>query len=81
MILRIVEADVCGPTHLHLVFNNGMRKKVNIARLLSGPVFELLRDPVYFAQAKLDPACGTVLWPNGADFAPEALHDLASLEE
>jgi hypothetical protein len=33
-------------------------------------------DPDYFSQAKLDPVCGTVVWPNGADFAPEALYEL-----
>ena len=36
----------------------------------------MLRDPAYFASVTLDPICGTVVWPNGADFAPEALHDL-----
>ena len=40
--------------------------------LLDGAVFEPLRDPAYFASVKLDSFCGTVVWPNGADFAPEA---------
>jgi hypothetical protein len=35
-----------------------------------------LLDPEYFARVVLDTECGTVVWPNGADFAPEALHDL-----
>ena len=34
------------------------------------------RDPAYFARMTLDTICGTVVWPDGADFAPEALHDL-----
>src|SRR3954468_15202339 len=34
------------------------------------------RDPTYFARMTLDTICSTVVWPNGADFAPEALHDL-----
>ena len=81
MILRIVEADVCGPYRLRLAFNNGTRKVVEVLSLLKGPVFEPLFDPSYFAQAALDRVCGTVVWPNGADFAPEALHELAATEE
>ena len=76
MILHVVECDVCGPQLLRLVFNNGTRKTVNVTPLLKGSVFEPLRDPGYFAQAQLDGVCGTVVWPNGADFAPEALHEL-----
>ena len=34
------------------------------------------RDSAYFARKTLDLICGTVVWPNGADLAPDALHDL-----
>jgi hypothetical protein len=81
MILRIVEASVCGPSRVRLAFNDGTRKAVDLAPLLTGPVFEPLRDPAYFARVQLDPVCGTVVWPNGADFAPEALHELEAVGE
>ena len=81
MILHIVEARVCGPSQLGLAFNDGTRKTVDLAPLLRGPVFEPLHDPAYFARVQLDPVCGTVLWPNGADFAPEALHELQAVEQ
>lgn len=81
MILRIVEAKVCGPQTLRLTFNNGTHKTVQVGSLLDGPVFEPLHSPEYFALVKLDPICGTVVWPNGADLAPEALYELAAIEE
>jgi Protein of unknown function (DUF2442) len=77
MILRILAAEVRGPHRLWLSFSDGTRAEVDIRPLLTGPVFAPLQDPAYFARAELDPACGTVVWPNGADFAPEALHALA----
>ena len=39
------------------------------------PIFEPLRDPEYFCRFTLDPELETLVWPNGADFAPEFLHD------
>jgi hypothetical protein len=81
MILRVVEAEVAGQHLLRLAFNDGTRKTVDVEPLLTGRIFEPLRDPAYFAQAELDRVCGTVTWPNGADFAPEALHELAAVEE
>jgi hypothetical protein len=74
-------ADICGPHSLKLSFNDGTTKSVNVQPLLTGPVFEPLRDPQYFARAALDPVCGTVVWPNGADFAPEALYELNPAKE
>jgi Protein of unknown function (DUF2442) len=78
MILRIGEARVCGPHSLRLTFNDGTTKQVDVRPLLDGPIFEPLRDPAFFARMSLDEVCGTVVWPNGADFAPEALHELTA---
>jgi hypothetical protein len=81
MILRITELQVAGPHVLKLAFNDGTRKTVDVYPLLTGPVFEPLKDPEFFARAELDPVAGTVVWPNDADLAPEALHDLSAVEE
>ncbi len=81
MILRITEFQVVGPHVLKLAFNDGTRKTVNVYPLLSGPVFKPLKDPGFFARVLLDPVAGTVVWPNDADLAPEALHELCAAEE
>ena len=41
--------------------------------LETGP--EPLRDPAYFRLVRLDETLGTVVWPNGADVAPETLYE------
>ena len=53
-----------------------MEKRVNLRRFLRGPVFEPVLDPAYFARVFVDHQLGTIVWPNGADFAPETLHEL-----
>jgi hypothetical protein len=75
-ILRIESADLVGPHVLALRFNDGTRKRVDLLPVLTGRVFLRLRDASYFARVALDPVAGTVVWPNGADFAPEFLHEL-----
>lgn len=80
MILHVLEAEVCGPHHLRVTFSDGVTKRVDLAPLMRGPIFEPLRDPAYFAQVELDEDFGAVQWPNGADLAPEALHALADIE-
>ena len=36
--------------------------------------FEPLADQAFFAQVRVDPELGTIVWPNGVDMAPEPLH-------
>lgn len=38
-------------------------------------VFEPVKDPAYFAQFFIEG--GAIAWPNGADVAPETLHERA----
>jgi hypothetical protein len=38
-------------------------------------MFEPLRDVEFFARASVDAETGTVVWPNGADLAPEVIHE------
>ena len=81
MIVRVTSADVCGDYRLRLEFNDGTSKTVDLEGHLYGPIFEPLKDPIYFAQGTLDPVCGTVVWPNGADIAPETLRDIKAVEQ
>ena len=81
MILHILEVEVCGPHSLQLLFDDGTKKRVNVLPLLRGRIFDPLRDPAYFSRVTIDPVGGTVVWPNGADFAPEALYALEPEQE
>jgi hypothetical protein len=76
---RVVKAEVSGPHLLDLTFKDGTRKQVDLLPLLEGPVFQPLQDPAFFARAVLDLLAGTVVWPNGADIAPEALYRLPAV--
>jgi len=67
--------EVVGPTELSVTFNDGTSGVADVGPRLVGPVFEPLHDPERFAEATLDPLRGTVVWPNGADLAPEAVRD------
>lgn len=72
--LHIVSARHVGGYRLHLCFNDGAEGEVDVGAELEGPVFEPLRDPAVFSSFSL--IGHTVAWPNGADFAPEFLHEL-----
>ena len=58
-----------------LRFRDGTSGEIDLEPELWGEMFEPLKDPEFFRSFKVDPECHTIVWPNGADFAPEFLHD------
>ena len=60
---------------LHVVFSDGTEGDVDLGPHLEGSVLGALRDPVRFRDAYVDPELGTVVWPGGADVAPEFLYE------
>ena len=72
MILNVTDAIYVGNYILLCTFNNGEKRRVNLAPLLQYPAFEELKDESKFIQFGLD---DTVFWTNGADIAPEYLFE------
>ena len=75
---ELVDVRVVEPYVLEIHFASGVRARVDVSAELYGEIFEPLRDPTFFAQARFDTDAGTVVWPNGADFSPEFLIEAAS---
>jgi hypothetical protein len=75
MILHVVEARYEHDCVVRLKFNDGAEGHVDLADELYGEVFVPLKDKAKFAALRLDPELGTIVWDNGADLAPEFLHD------
>lgn len=71
----VVKAEYQGDFRIRLSFNDGVQGTVDFSEWLTGPVFEPLRERGYFARFFVEG--GTVTWPNGADIAPETLHERA----
>ena len=76
---HVVRAEFRGAYKIHLTFHDGLQSTVDFSPWLDGPVFEPLKDPIYFARFFIEG--GTVTWPNGADVAPETLHERAKSNE
>jgi len=74
-MIRILEARCVQGHTLWLRFSDGLQGEVDLASELEGEIFEPLRDPGAFAAFSLHPELHTVSWRNGADFAPEFLHE------
>lgn len=75
-MLHVTAAKYLGDYRVWLAFNDGTEGEADLSDRLHGQVFEPLRDKSLFSQVAFDPEADTIVWPNGADMAPEYLHSL-----
>lgn len=75
-MLHIKSARYVNDFKIWVSFDDGTAGEVDLEDSLNGPVFEPLKAVEMFAKVSVDPELETVVWPNGADLAPEFLKAL-----
>jgi Protein of unknown function (DUF2442) len=75
---QLLEARALEGHRVHVRFEDGTTAEVDLSDLLEqGGVFEPLFEREFFARLKANREAGTIVWPNGADIAPESLYERA----
>lgn len=71
---KVVSVKPRAGYNLELVFSDGLEGLLCIKELLTGPVFEPLKDEAIFAQVSIEKHFGGIRWPTGADLCPDSLY-------
>jgi Protein of unknown function (DUF2442) len=71
----ITAAEVVRHGVLRLTFADGLSGEVDVLDRMRGPVFEDARTLDGFVRVETDVETGTVVWPGGADLAPDTLYE------
>jgi hypothetical protein len=71
----IETADVVRHGVLRLTFADGVAGELGVLDRMRGPVFEDARNPAGFSKMSVSRETGTVVWPGGADLAPDTLYE------
>jgi hypothetical protein len=71
----ITEVFVVSHGVLRLTFADGTTGEVAVLERMRGPVFSEARTQEGFAKVAVDAETGTVVWPAGADLAPDTLYE------
>jgi len=76
----VIKIEYRGRFVYRVVFDDGKSGDIDFAEYVGrGPVFEPLRDKVFFQKATIEG--GTISWPNGADVAPETLYEKIACQQ
>jgi len=74
-MVDVIAVEVIRDRIVKLWFSDGSDRVVDLAPLLWGPAFETIASSdETFRAVRVDPAYGTITWPNGADLDPDVLH-------
>src|SRR2546423_4591059 len=74
-ICRVTRFEIVAPYTLMIGFDDGLSQTIDFQPVLAGQLFGPLLDLDQFNQVRLDEEVHTLVWPNGADFDPETLHN------
>jgi GNAT superfamily N-acetyltransferase len=74
MDYSVVKAKYIRDYVVGFTFGDGSKREVDLEPFLDGPLFAPLRSLATFRSFKVDRDAGTIVWPNGADIAPETLY-------
>ncbi|NOX61567.1 MAG: DUF2442 domain-containing protein [Chloroflexi bacterium] len=74
-IYRVIDFEIVGPYTLRVSFDDGVERIIDFRPVLAGPIYGPLLDEQLFNQVEIDAEVHTLVWPNGADFDPETLHE------
>jgi hypothetical protein len=75
---KLINAEYIKDYKILVTFSDGTSGIIDLENELWGEVFEPLKDISEFQKFKIDPELKTLVWPTGADLAPEFLHEQAS---
>lgn len=78
MTPRIESAEYLESYKIRLTFSDGKIRTIDLDGELWGEMFEPLRNLEIFRQFKVNQELRTIVWPNGADLAPEFLYEAAA---
>ena len=78
MVPRLTRARYVDGYRIEFTFDDGKRGIIDLEQELWGEVFEPLKDLAKFRAFRLDQQGSTIVWPTGADLAPEFLYERAT---
>lgn len=74
-LVHVTSVEVLHDRVVHLTFSDGCTGDLDLGPSLTGRIFgPLADDDDLFRSVCVDPEARTLVWPNGADMAPEVLH-------
>ena len=74
MFLHVVDAKYLKDYKIEVSFNDGRKGVANLTDALTGTIFEPLKKKSEFSTFTVDQELQTLVWPCGADLAPEYIY-------
>jgi hypothetical protein len=74
MFFHVTSARPLDDFRVEVRFDDGREGIADLMEALDGPMFEPLKNPDVFKTLRVDEELQTIVWPNGADLAPEYIY-------